>query len=91
MNHRVIGVRWFDASLTKGPISREEIETEYIEFSVGTFVKEDKDFLVLAHDTCENDGRYRQVSVIPKVNVISVHEARVEKMRKRRVSKRIFK
>lgn len=74
--HPIAIVDWFDASMQKGPMLPEEMRPFITLRTVGWLVRADNKVVTVAMDFHEEDGTYRDIAHIPRVNVL-----RIKKMR----------
>ena len=73
MKRKLVWVRWRDACSAYRTIYADEMETydalTDVE-TVGLFVKEDAESLTLAVDYMPDQGKWRDIIGIPKVNIV---------------------
>lgn len=68
---RIELVIWKDAHRTEGPIPKPYIDMEPLElYTVGFFIDETDETVAIAEEYYTEDERYRNVHVIPKVNIV---------------------
>jgi hypothetical protein len=68
----VVHVRWFDASYQRGELTEDELSPRVEMESAGLLVREDGDNISLALDYYREDGLWRHVEHIPKVNLLRI-------------------
>lgn len=66
---RIAVVDWFDASTQRGPLRPDEMNPFVILRTVGWLVREDKESVTVAMDYFEDEGTYRDIAHIPRVNI----------------------
>lgn len=68
---KVISVTWFDSNKNDGSFSLKDPFDPYFELtSVGFFIGENEDWVWLAEDYNHDEGWFRNVLSIPKVNIL---------------------
>ena len=68
-NVTLLWVRWFDASYQRGECTETELVTKVELESAGLLVREDEESVSIALDSYSNDGTWRYIEHIPKVNI----------------------
>jgi hypothetical protein len=70
-------IDWLDASFTDGPLALHDVKPLIRLQTVGWLIHEDGVSITVAQERAEEDGRYRAVQSIPKVNVVRVRKVKV--------------
>ena len=70
-------VRWFDASYQRGECDLSEMNTRVELESAGLLVREDEESISIALDKYKDDGTWRYIEHIPKVNVLRIRRVTV--------------
>ena len=78
-NITLIYIKWFDASFEPGPILEHEVDPELFVVTGGIFLREDDEYVTIASDFNERYDTWRNISHIPKVNIIDRKMFDVEK------------
>lgn len=81
-------VRWFDASYQRGECSLDELVPRVELESAGLLVNEDEESISIALDHYYEDGVWRYIEHIPKVNVLDFQKMPVTSSSDRRPSSR---
>lgn len=68
----IVVVRWFDASFQAGSLTLADLETRCEMVTAGHLVREDGESISIALDHCPQHGDWRDVTHIPKVNVLNI-------------------
>ncbi len=80
----IIGVTWNDAHGSDGTISAHEVDHKpYVYTTVGYLVKSDDAGVSLAHEKSE-DGKFRQVTFVPRVMVVKEFPISPAKQRRKK-------
>jgi len=66
-------VRWFDASYQRGECTDQELVPRVEMESAGLLVQEDEESISIALDRYPEDGLWRYIEHIPKVNILAIH------------------
>lgn len=77
LNKTLVYVRWFDASYQRGECDLSELTTQVELESAGLLVREDEESISIALDSYRNDGTWRYIEHIPKVNVRKIRRVTV--------------
>ena len=72
MKHKIIYIEWVDAHYDNGTQSTEEaLKMEpFILQCAGMYVGETPDEVIYANEWCVDNGTWRYIHAIPKVNII---------------------
>lgn len=73
----LVWVRWFDASYQRGECTEAELVPVVEMESAGMLVLETKNTISLALDRCDEDGTWRYIEHITKVNIRCIHRVKV--------------
>lgn len=73
----LVYVRWLDASIQQHECREEDLQPGMLLESAGLLVRQDRDFISLALDWCQQDRSWRHVQHIPRVCVRAVRKVRV--------------
>lgn len=73
----LVYVRWFDASYQRGECTLEEMVTRVELESAGLLVQETEDSVSIALDEYLEDGTWRYIEHIPKVNILRMEKVSV--------------
>ncbi len=65
-------VKWFDASYQDGQFMQDELNPNVILHSGGLIAAEDRKTISLALDRYDDDGTWRHITHIPKVNILKI-------------------
>lgn len=70
-------VRWFDASYQRGECDLADLNTRVELESAGLLVREDEESISIALDEYKDDGTWRYIEHIPKVNVLRIRRVTI--------------
>jgi len=70
-------VTWFDASYQRGECTSDELVPQVELQSAGLLVRENEETVSIALDSYTNDGTWRYIEHIPKVNIRRIRRIKV--------------
>jgi hypothetical protein len=72
-NHKIIWIKWLDASFSMDIMTPDEFDTECILETVGFLAKDENGIISIALEYREETGVYRHVFSIPHKYIIEKH------------------
>lgn len=71
-------VKWIDACMQGDADNSMDVPNGVMMLSAGVLVRETADFISVANDWYPEQGNYRFIATIPKVNVVSIRKFKME-------------